>query len=67
MASGTLIKDLETCVRMGQPLLIEDMEETLEPMLEPLLTRQFKVVNRRKMIRIGDVEVEYDENFKLFI
>lgn len=51
----------------GQLLLIEDMEEMLESTLEPVLMRQYRVVNRRKMIKIGDSEVEFDERFRLFI
>lgn len=34
--------------------------------MEPLLLKQFNVINRRKMIKIGDREVEFDPNFKLF-
>ena len=43
------------------------MEETLEATLEPLLMGQFIISNRRKMVRVGDSEVELDANFKLFI
>lgn len=39
MSSPDIIKILEACIRMGTPLIIEDMEEHLEPMLEPLLTK----------------------------
>lgn len=47
--------------------MIEDMEETLEATLEPLLMKQFTLTNRRKMIKVGDTDVEFDPNFKLFI
>ena len=43
------------------------MEETLEATLEPLLMKQFTFINRRKMIKIGDSDVEFDKNFKLYI
>ena len=60
-------RHVENGIRIGEPLMIEDMEELLEPLLEPLLTKQFKIVSRKKMLKLGDTELEYDENFKLFI
>lgn len=51
---------------MGQPLLIEDVGEQLSSLLEPLLTKQFTIMNNRKMLRIGDSDIEYDENFRLY-
>jgi len=67
MSSPELLKTLEACIRMGMPLMIEDMEETLEAMLEPLLLKQFTIANRCKLVRLGDSDVEFDENFKLII
>ena len=36
-------------------------------MLEPLLMKHFIYNNRRKLIKLGDAEVDFDEKFKLFI
>lgn len=47
--------------------MIEDMEDTLEAALEPLLMKHFTYNNRRKLIKVGDTFVEFDDNFKLFI
>lgn len=40
--------------------MIEDMDENLEAVLEPLLMGQFVQTNRRKMIRVGESDVEFD-------
>ena len=61
-----LLKNVENAIRQGFPLLIEDIGEQLESTLEPLLLKQFTIVNRRKMIRLGDTELEMDPNFRLF-
>lgn len=35
-----LLRVMESAVRLGCPVLLEDVGEGLEPALEPLLTRQ---------------------------
>jgi dynein heavy chain len=35
-------------------------------MLEPLLLKHITITNRRKIIKLGDNEMEFDDNFKLF-
>lgn len=61
-----LLKTIEMCVRMNEPLLIEDVEETLDPMLEPLLLKQYTVMNNRKIVKIGDAEPEIYDSFKMY-
>lgn len=34
------MRTLENCIRLGTPAMIEDVEETLDPSLEPILLRQ---------------------------
>ena len=51
---------------MGQPILIEDIGEQLSTLLEPLLTKQFTIVNNRKIVRLGDSDLEFDENFRMY-
>ena len=42
MSSPDLSKILEQCIRMGEPLMIEDMETTTDPILEPVLLKHFE-------------------------
>jgi dynein heavy chain len=51
---------------MGQPILIEDIGEQLSSLLEPLLTKQFTIVNNRKIVKLGDSDLEFDENFRMY-
>jgi dynein heavy chain len=57
MKDLNLLRALETCVRVGRPLLIEDVEETIEPALEPILQRAVYKQGNRLLITIGDGEV----------
>ncbi|NXB98994.1 DYH17 protein, partial [Orthonyx spaldingii] len=50
-------------VSEGQMLLIEDIGETVEAVLDPLLGRTAK----GRYIRIGDKEVEYNQQFRLIL
>ncbi|OON20270.1 ATPase family protein, partial [Opisthorchis viverrini] len=62
-----LLRSLETCIRLGYPMLIEDVGETLDPALEPVLLRQTFVSSGRLLIRLGDSDVDYDKNFHLYL
>jgi dynein heavy chain len=33
--------DMKACLSLGYPCLIEDTEENLEPLIDPILARQF--------------------------
>jgi dynein heavy chain len=39
MNDGNLLRVLENCIRLGKSLIIEDLGETLEPALEPILQK----------------------------
>lgn len=34
------MRTLENCIRLGHPCLLEEVKETLEPALEPVLLKQ---------------------------
>ncbi|CAE1329165.1 DNAH [Acanthosepion pharaonis] len=62
-----LLQTLENCIRIGIPVLIEDIGETLDPALEPILLKQTFQQGGRLMIRLGDSDIEYDKNFRLYM
>ena len=62
-----LLRTLETCIRNGKPLMLEDIGESLEPALEPVLQRATFKEGNRLLITLGDSNVDYDENFKLYM
>lgn len=54
-------------IRQGTPMLIEDLQETLDPVLESVLLKRVFIQNGRLMIKLGDVDVDYDTNFRLYM
>ena len=67
MSNKDLLRHLEFCIRNGNPLLIEDVRETIEPALEPILQRAIYKQGTRLLIRLGDSDVDYDKAFKLYM
>uniref|UniRef100_A0A4X2M213 AAA+ ATPase domain-containing protein n=1 Tax=Vombatus ursinus TaxID=29139 RepID=A0A4X2M213_VOMUR len=56
---------IENALAFGDVTLIENLDETIDPVLDPLLGRN--TVKRGKFIRIGDRECELHPNFRLLL
>ena len=67
MTDINLLRVLENGIRNGKPLLIEDVHEAIEPALEPVLAKAIFTEGARRLIRLGDSNVDYDDLFKLFM
>ncbi|KOB68985.1 Dynein heavy chain 7, axonemal [Operophtera brumata] len=67
MTQADLGRVLENAVQFGQPVLLENVLEELDPMLEPLLQQQTFKQGGALCIKIGDTIVEYNKDFKLYI
>ena len=62
------MRTLETAIRTGVPVLLEDVGETLDPVLDPILAKAtYEGADGRLLIALGDSEVDYDPGFKLYI
>ncbi|KNE58518.1 hypothetical protein AMAG_04085 [Allomyces macrogynus ATCC 38327] len=67
LSDPKFLRALENAIRMGQPVLVEDVGEQLDPAIEPLLLKQTIRQGGRLLMKLGDTLVEYDKNFKLYI
>ncbi|XP_077022232.1 dynein axonemal heavy chain 17 isoform X3 [Tamandua tetradactyla] len=56
---------IEQAISEGDILLIENIGETVDPVLDPLLGRN--TIKKGRFIKIGDKEVEYHPNFRLIL
>lgn len=57
---------LEDCLSFGKPLLIENIEEELDPVLDPVLERRLVKKGKMFVIPLADKEVDFTETFRLF-
>ena len=65
---STFLRDITGAVRNGLPCLVEDVEETIDPAIDPiLLKQQAKSDAGILQVRLGDSNVDYDENFRFFM
>ena len=67
LTDGNFLRTLENCIRIGIPVLLEEIGETLDPSLEPILLKQMFMSGGRLLIRLGDTDVDYDKNFRFYM
>merc|ERR1711968_354358 len=64
---ATFVRTIENAISFGRPVLLENVPETLDPILESVLLKNVVTSGDIKTMRLGDNQVEYDDNFKLYI
>eukprot|EP00217_Crustomastix_stigmatica_P013603 CAMPEP_0183798542 /NCGR_PEP_ID=MMETSP0803_2-20130417/19119_1 /TAXON_ID=195967 /ORGANISM="Crustomastix stigmata, Strain CCMP3273" /LENGTH=4519 /DNA_ID=CAMNT_0026043227 /DNA_START=42 /DNA_END=13598 /DNA_ORIENTATION=- len=57
---------LEDCLSYGRPMIIENIEEELDPVLDPVLEKRYIKKGKGFMIALADKEVDYSEEFMLY-
>ena len=62
----SFLKNLESAVRFGNPLLIQDVEH-LDPILNSVLNRELKRTGGRVLIRIGNQDIDFSPSFRMFL
>ncbi|CAJ1382663.1 unnamed protein product, partial [Effrenium voratum] len=67
LSDGTYLRKLESCIRNGNAILIENVEEVLDPALEPVLTKALFKRGGQLLLRLGTEDVPYDENFGFYV
>jgi len=62
------LKQLELSIQYGFPFLFENLDEYIDPVIDPVLEKNFMPGSTGKMaIKLGDKEVEWDTNFRLYM
>lgn len=61
------MKTIEMSVANGNVVLLQNLEEEIDSSLEPLLNKTIKKVADKLMIYLGDKDIRYNENFRLFM
>merc|ERR1719193_2506289 len=59
-------KNLESALRFGNPLLVQDVE-SYDPILNPVLNKELKRTGGRVLITLGDQDIDLSPAFTIFL
>ncbi|KAK3828336.1 MAG: dynein heavy chain [Benniella sp.] len=62
----SFLKNLESALRFGNPLLIQDVEH-LDPIMNPVLNKELRRTGGRVLIRLGNQDIDFSPAFTLFL
>lgn len=54
-------------IKYGTPFLFHDVDEYIDPVIDNVLEKNIRVSQGRQFIILGDKEVDYDSNFRLYL
>lgn len=62
------LKDmLKFPLQEGMAVMLEGIENEIDPMLDPILEKQIIVKGKSKIIKLSDQEMDWDDKFRLFM
>ncbi|GFR03643.1 dynein heavy chain 7, axonemal [Trichonephila clavata] len=67
LTDSDFVRSLENCITFGNPVLLENIGEELDPVLEPLLLKQTFRQGGMVCIKLGDSTIEYSSEFRFYI
>ena len=67
MGADNMITVMERAIEAGHSVLIENMGESIDAVLNPVITRSTFKKGRNLYVKLGDKEVEYNKGFRLFL
>ena len=67
LGQNDLLRKLESALENGHTILIENIGETIDAVLNPVVQRAAIKRGKKSYIKLGDTEVEFHPQFKLFL
>ncbi|CAG5134524.1 unnamed protein product, partial [Candidula unifasciata] len=61
------MRTLESAIQFGLPVLLQNVQEKLDPSLDPILNKSLMKVGGAYIMRLGDKEIEYNDSFRFYI
>lgn len=63
---AAFVKHLESALRFGNPILIQDAEH-LDPIINQVLNKEYKRTGGRTLITLGRQDIDFSSDFKLYL
>ena len=54
-------------IKYGFPVLVQDCDEYIDPVIDNVLEKNIKGAEGRQYIILGDKEVDFDPNFRMYL
>ena len=67
LTDPNFVRTLENAIQFGNPVLLENIQETLDPVLDTVLQKQTFKSGGRIVIKVGDNIVEYSPDFRFYV
>ena len=67
LGHADILSKLENSIENGWSLLIENMDEKIDAVLTPVISRAIIKRGARTILKLGENEVEYNKDFRLFL
>ncbi|CAH1165598.1 unnamed protein product [Phyllotreta striolata] len=61
------LKFLDMAIKYGSPVLFQDVDDYVDPVAEPVIMKNVRIVSGRVFIVLGDKEVDWDPHFRLYM
>lgn len=66
-ADSDFLKQLEMAVKYGTPVLFQDVDDYIDPVIDNVLERNYKIIAGQAYLLLGDKEVDVDPNFRMYL
>ncbi|KAE8744396.1 hypothetical protein FOCC_FOCC009000 [Frankliniella occidentalis] len=63
----SFLQEIELAIKKGEPVLLQNVTETLDPAIEPILSKAIIQVGNTLQLKMGDHTVQYHPNFRFFM
>eukprot|EP00931_Biecheleriopsis_adriatica_P101533 TRINITY_DN7664_c0_g1_i1.p1 TRINITY_DN7664_c0_g1~~TRINITY_DN7664_c0_g1_i1.p1 ORF type:complete len:4295 (+),score=1011.97 TRINITY_DN7664_c0_g1_i1:399-12887(+) len=67
MGHSKMVQTFEQCIDAGRSVLIENMGENIDAVLQPVIARNTMKRGGKKVLKLGDKEINYNPQFRLFM
>jgi len=65
--NANLLKQIENAIRFGNTILIESVEENLDPSLDSALSKQVYKKGPQFFLKFNDQEIPYNSDFRIYL
>jgi len=67
LSNPKMVKIIEFAVEAGEPVLIENMDNSIDAVIQPVYSRAIVKRGKSKYIKMGDKELQLSPSFNLFL